>query len=174
MKRILIIGNPGSGKSILAAQMGQILDLPVIHLDKYFWNPCWVITKREIWREKVKEFVSGQEWIIDGNYQSSNDLRFPNADTLIYLDFSTPASLRRIFKRIIQSYNTVRPDMADGCPERLDFEFFKWAWDFRKSVRPKIISDVNKYFKGKSLVILKSPKQVRKFIDEIKSSRKKF
>jgi adenylate kinase family enzyme len=171
VKRILIIGNPGSGKSTLAIEIGKILGLPVIHLDKHFWKRGWIQTEGETWRQKVRELISREEWIMDGNYQSSNDIRFPRADTIIYLDFSVAASLRGIFKRVYRDYNKTRPDMAVGCPERIDIGFLKWAWRFRKDTRPKIIDDFMKFSDGKSIVLINSPKQLHAFLNYISQSR---
>ena len=164
MKRILIIGIPGAGKSVLARRLGDILNLPVIHLDQHFWKPGWVETEKTVWRGMVQQLVSGKSWIIDGNYDSSHDIRFPRADTIIYFDFPTRLCLWRITWRILGSHGQIRPDMADGCPERFDFEFFKWVWRFRKDVRPKIPGNIDRYFKGDTLVILKNARDVSDFL----------
>src|SRR5262249_20530376 len=85
-KRVLILGPSGSGKSTLARQIGERLDLPVIHLDATNWNPGWVQTERAHFRERVAEAVRGDVWVMDGNDTSDLDLRLPRAEAVIWLD----------------------------------------------------------------------------------------
>lgn len=131
--RIMIIGSAGSGKSFLSRELGKILKIPVFHLDKEHWLPGWTIPDKEDWRNRQKEMISHSEWIIDGNYQGSLDLRIPQADLIIFLNFSKYLCLFRAIKRNIQYIDKKREDMAEGCPERLSFSFLKWIWDFPKN-----------------------------------------
>ena len=87
-KRIVIIGNGGSGKSFLTRSLADILEYPVLHLDKVFWLPGWEHISREELVKIQKEFMSGDRWIIDGNYASSLDIRMKAADLAIYLDMN--------------------------------------------------------------------------------------
>jgi len=167
MKRVLIIGNPGAGKSTLATRLGKILDLPVIHLDRYFWQPGWIQTESQKWRQKVLELISGERWIIDGNYRNTMDIRIPKADTIIWLDYSRSLCLWRAIKRIITGYGKNRPDMAEGCPEHLDFIFIKYIWDFKKNEKPLISPLIKKYFKGEKLYIMKSPEETTQFVAKL-------
>ena len=88
MKRFLIIGPSGSGKSKLAQRVGQITGLPVVHLDRHFWQPGWRPTPPGIWQEKVKQLVDEPAWIMDGNYRPTLHLRLPFSDKIILLDRS--------------------------------------------------------------------------------------
>ncbi|MCL2361318.1 MAG: DNA topology modulation protein [Defluviitaleaceae bacterium] len=162
-KRIMIIGSGGSGKSTLARQLGERLDLPVIHLDAEFWNAGWMVTPQDEWVEKQKMVLSGAEWIADGNYSGSMGLRLERADSVILLDFNRFTCLWGVTKRRIKNRGTTRPDMAEGCPEQLDFTFLKWIWRFPARERPKIIeklsihTDINQ-------IILRNRKEVRQFL----------
>lgn len=167
MRRILVIGNPGAGKTALSRELGHILSLPVIHLDREFWLPGWIERERDDWRRIVAELAAGDEWIIDGNYHSSNDIRFPRADSIIFLDFPTRTCLTRILKRVATSFGRVRPDMADGCPEKIDLEFIKWVWRFRRDIRPSILEDLDTYFADPGPIILKNRRQVHDFVARI-------
>lgn len=99
MKKIAIIGSGGSGKSTLALKLGQIRQLPVFHLDALNWNPGWVPTPKEEWNRLMEELVLQKEWIIDGNYGGTMNVRLREADTIIYLDYPTYISLYRAIKR---------------------------------------------------------------------------
>ncbi len=176
MQKVLVIGSPGAGKSTLSTRLGKLLNLPVIHLDSHFWQPGWVETDRDIWRQKVTGLVSGDRWIIDGDYGRTFDIRFPAADTIIFLDFPTIVCLWRIIYRAISGIRRQRPDMAPGCPEKVDFEFIAWVWNFRKRYRPRDIEYIERYSAKKQIIILKNNFQTDAFLESIAkpgSERKK-
>ncbi|MFD1927068.1 DNA topology modulation protein [Sporosarcina siberiensis] len=139
MKIIVLIGSGGSGKSTLARQLSDKLKLNVYHLDPLFWKPNWVSVPRNEQREVQKELVEKEEWIIDGNYGATIDIRLESADTIIFLDVHRTICVYRAFMRLVQSRNKIRPDMGEGCKERLDFGFLKWIWNYRKTKRPGIL-----------------------------------
>jgi len=166
-KRIMIIGSGGSGKSTLARQLGEILGLPVIHLDREFWNPSWVETPKEEWREKQKNLFSSPEWIADGNFGGSMEIRLQKADTVIFLDFNRFVCLYSVIKRRLNYIGKVRPDISEGCPERLDFEFLKWIWQYPAKSRPKTIKTISKYKDKLEIIVIKNRKALKRFIIEI-------
>ena len=143
-KRILVIGSCGSGKSTLSKKFQQILELPLIHLDQHYHKPNWEEPKKEEWNKIVSDLVKKPSWIIDGNYASSFDIRFPFADTIIYLDYSTFSCLYRVLKRIFKYYGRVRPDMPKGCKERFDLGFLNYVLTFKSKNRAKIYATLEK------------------------------
>lgn len=163
MERILIIGCGGAGKSTLARQLGEKLGIPVIHLDKLFWKPGWVESTEQEIDEKIIAELQKSWWIIDGNYNRTLPLRLQHCDTVIYMDFSRFACLRGVLKRVITSYGAVRPDMGDGCPERFDWEFLKWVWNFNKEKREAYYRLLNET-KGVETIVLKNRRMVKKFL----------
>ena len=171
MKRVLIIGSGGAGKSALAIQLGPVLGIPVIHLDRLYWKNGWQKPDRDAWRETISRLVAGDEWVMDGNYGGTLDIRIPTADTVVYLDFPPLLCLWRVIKRRFQYRECDRPDMAPGCPEKIDLEFLKWIWNFRRDRKPGILTSVEMYGKGKSLIILKDPEEVSAFLREIKQQQ---
>src|SRR3989338_1002761 len=116
MKRILVIGSAGAGKSTFAKRLHEKLGLPLIHLDQHYWRPGWVKPEKIEWERKVKELLGGESWIIDGNYRSTLHLRLPAADAIIFLDFSRWRCFwgivrRRCFKD--------RQEKLAGSPEQI-------------------------------------------------------
>lgn len=163
MSRIMIIGSGGAGKSTLARQLGEILDWPVYHLDTYYWKPGWVPTPNEEWDVFLEELVQEKKWIMDGNYGRTLDIRLKQANVIILLDFSKWITVYRVLKRRVMYQGKSRPDMNEGCPESLDLDFVKWVWSFRKTKLPGIMEKIQQH-KDKNVIILKSPKEVRRFL----------
>ena len=168
MKRILVIGSPGAGKSTFAARLGNILDLPVIHLDKEFWQPGWVETPRDIWRERVRKLVEPGTWIIDGTYDRTLDIRLRRADTVLFLDYPRYLCIWRIAKRVLTTFGRVRFNMATGCREKLDLGFFKWTWNYRRDHYPRIHDCLKEHFAEGNLIILKNPAMSNRFLNELR------
>jgi adenylate kinase family enzyme len=166
MKRIIIIGCGGAGKSTLARQLGEKLDLPVVHLDKLFWRPGWVQVSQEEFDRLHREELAKEKWIMDGNFNRTIPERVERCDTIIYLDFSRFACLRGVLKRVLTTYGTVRPDMGDGCPERMDLEFLKWVWNYNKDKRERNYRLLNEA-KHAQVIVLKNRRAVKGFLKAI-------
>src|SRR5829696_8792386 len=115
MRRVSIIGSGGAGKSTLARQLGDITGLPVIHLDREFWRPGWKETPKPEWKNRVEKLVKGDEWIIDGNFGGTMEIRLAAADTVVFLDFPRVLCTFRAIKRAVAFRNRTRPDMGPGC-----------------------------------------------------------
>lgn len=122
MRRILVMGPPGSGKSTVARRLGAQHGLPIFHLDQAFWQPGWIETPADDFRAEVERIAALPAWVIDGNYTGSTlEPRFRTADTIVYLDVPSWLCVLRILWRTASSYGRVRADSAPGCPERLDW-----------------------------------------------------
>jgi adenylate kinase family enzyme len=167
MKKIIIIGSGGSGKSTMARQLGKNLKRNVYHLDVLFWKPNWVGVSKEEQKKVQNELVKEEEWIIDGNYGGTMEIRINAADTIIFLDISRTICIFRAFKRMLQYRNRTRPDMGEGCEERFSFEFFKWIWEYPKTKRPKILERLEQLSNEKNVIILKSSREVQQFLDTV-------
>lgn len=170
MKRIIIIGSSGSGKSTLARQLGDTLNLPVIHLDKYFWHAGWIGTEPQEWAKKVEQFAAGSSWIIDGNYRSTLDVRLKKADTIIFLDLPRWICVWRATKRRFQYLNRQRPDVAEGCQERV-FDpafprFLHWVWNYPNRARPVVLQTVKRLPDKKRFIWLQSTTDVKQFLNK--------
>lgn len=139
MQRVLVIGISGAGKTTLSRGLAERTGLPLIHLDAEFWKPGWVETPKAEWLEKVAALAARERWVMDGNFDSSLDLRLPRADALVWFDFPSLRCLGRALKRVAGSYGRVRPDMGAGCPERFDLDFLRYIWNFNRVQRPRIL-----------------------------------
>ena len=164
IKRVVVLGSSGAGKSTLSRALGDIMDLPVIHLDKHYWNPGWVETPTEEWEKKVRDLIKGEKWIIDGNFNSTIDMRLDLADTVIYLDFSTARCMYNVLKRWITGQNN-RPDMAEGCRERFDLPFLKWVLNFRRKTRPLVLEKLLNHSNINNVFMLHSHEEKAEFLE---------
>lgn len=163
MKRVLIIGSPGAGKSTFARTLASRTHLPLIHLDQEYHLPGWVEPPEERWRQRLGELIAGESWIIDGNYGGSMDRRLARADTAIWLDYTGWLCLWRVVKRIVTLHGTVRPDAAPGCRERLDFAFLHYVAVFRRVKRPALVRRMNSF--GGTVIRLRSPAEASEWLD---------
>jgi len=169
MKRVMIVGPSGAGKSTLARQLGEILGLPVVHLDKLYWQPGWVEPPEEEFRARVLEAMRGETWVIDGNYfaRGAGEERFAACDTVVHLDFPRRICLWRVFWRIVRTYGRVRPDLGEGCPEQFDREFIRWVWDTPKR-RPAMLAAIAPLRATKRVVDLRNRGEVARFLRNLR------
>lgn len=170
MNRILVIGSGGSGKSTLSQKLSNILNLPVIHLDTYYWNPNWVPKPNEEWDKIVEQFTEGDQWIIDGNYSRTMDTRIKKADLIIFLDMPRLLCIYRIIKRRMMYHNKTRPDMNAECKEKLDWEFMRWVWNYRTRSRVSTIKKLEQIKEHQQVIILKTRKQVNELIERLEGT----
>ncbi|MEP6913069.1 MAG: DNA topology modulation protein [bacterium] len=163
MRKVLVIGSGGAGKSTFARRLGALLELEVIHLDSLYWSAGWVEMPKAEWQRAVEELLGHQAWIIDGNYSGTLQIRLEACDTVIFLDVSRLICLGRLAKRAVLYRDEHRPDMADGCPEKLNWEFIRWAWGYPERTRPKIVELLEKNAENKQVIRLRSRAEVERF-----------
>lgn len=175
MRRVMVIGSGGSGKSTFARRLGEILGIEVVHLDREHWQPGWVEPPKQIWRSRVEQLTRGDTWIIDGNYSGTLDVRLAACDMVVFLDLARTVCLWRVLKRALTLRGRTRPDMAEGCVEKLDLSFLAWVWNYPSRTRPKVFALIEKHARGKRVVRLRSPAAVEQFLAELaeESARKK-
>lgn len=151
--------------------MGELLSLPVIHLDREYWLPGWVEPDRDEWRARVAALASGERWIMDGNYGGTMEARLTRADTVIFMDYARWLCMYRVTKRAIVYRNRSRPDMTPGCDEKVDLKFYRWIWSYRRTRRPGIMVMLRAVkTEGKRVVVLRSPGQTERFLAQVPKS----
>lgn len=165
MKRILIIGSGGAGKTTFARTLASRTGLPLTHLDQLFWHPGWVPTPDDEWDRLIAQLIARDAWILDGNYGRTLPMRLEAADTVIFLDLPPLVCMWRIFRRQLRYFGRIRPDSAPGCPERLSWEFVAWVWTYRRRRRPGIMRRLDAVRATKRIVVLRSDNEVRAFLE---------
>jgi adenylate kinase family enzyme len=170
LKKIMIIGSGGAGKSTLARQLGDLLSIEVIHLDAEFWQPHWTETPKSEWISRQKELIQKEQWIMDGNFGGTMDVRIEAADTIIFLDIPVWVCLFRVVKRRIKYHGKTRPDMGKDCPERLHPEFLTWILAFRKTKRPILLQKLEQVKSIKNVYHFTTRKEIKQFLEKIKES----
>lgn len=167
MRRILIVGSCGAGKTYLSRKLDDKLCLPIIHLDSYYWNQNW----QELpVNEKIKlahELSRGKEWIMDGNYASTLNIRMQFADTIIFLDLNRWLCLFRVFKRFCIYFVKERFELnGKNCNERINLQLINYILNYPKIHKDKILKQIssNSHIKR---YIFSSRKQIKQFLQSI-------
>jgi adenylate kinase family enzyme len=140
MQRIAVIGCGGSGKTTLSRRLGELLELPVIHIDAHYWRKIdgmRVESTPQQWRECHGELVAGDRWVIDGMRLGVLEQRLAAADTAILLDLPTVACLWGILLRRLRFRGQLRPEL--GVYDRITWPFISWVCCFRRHQRPRIL-----------------------------------
>jgi adenylate kinase family enzyme len=167
MKRIIIIGSGGAGKSTLARRLSAITGIPATHLDSLYWQPGWKETDKAAWRQMNEDLIRQDSWLIDGNYGGTIDIRLAAADTIVFLDMPRLVCLYGVIARWLHHRGRTRPDMAAGCPEKIDWAFLVWVWNYRVRSRPKVLAKMKEYEDRKQVVVLRSRREVERWLEAL-------
>lgn len=159
MKKIAIIGLPGSGKSTFANKLGQILNLPVYHLDKMCFDDN-VKIDHALFVDAQQKAVDTTSWIIEGCSIKTLDVRFSKADTVIYLCYPRYLCIWRVLKRAL----TKPQHLSDsGCANFINYELLEYIWNFKKEKSLRIKELKNQY-PNLNFYELYSPKELKRFL----------
>lgn len=159
IKKAIVIGCPGSGKSTFSKKLSKITGLPLYHLDMIWHKEDKTNVSREEFDTSLKNIMARSEWIIDGNYARTLEVRIKECDTVFFLDIPTEICLKNVENRI----GTPRDDMP-WTEEYFDEEFKKWIIDFPTRELTKIYSLLEHYKYTKNIVIFKSLEEIDAYI----------
>ncbi len=159
MQRIIIIGCPGSGKSRLSRALHNKTGIPLYHLDMMYWNADKTTVEKSVFLERLSAVLKKDEWIIDGNYGSTMELRMAACDTVIFLDYPLEVCLDGVKER----RGKPRSDMPWIETEE-DAEFIEFIKSYNEQQKPKVLELLEKY-SDKNIVIFKSREEADAFLN---------
>jgi len=172
-QRILVVGTAGSGKTTLAREIGQRLDVPHYELDALHWGPDWTSTPAEEMRVRIESVIQGDAWVIDGNYSKTQDRTTARADTIIWLDYALPITMWQLLKRTLRRVIT-KEELWGGNRESLLITFFSresillYALQTyqrrRKQYSTMMVDPTHAYLR---FIHLRSPREMQSWLDSI-------
>lgn len=165
--KILVIGYSSSGKSTFTKRLGQVYNLPVLHIDKIFFAPNWVERDKTQVEKEIRIFMKNDSWIIDGLYRNQAKERFELSDQIFIFDFNRFKCLYGAIVRRVKFHNQIRDSIADGCKERLNFSFVWWIlFGGRKKKSKELLKNIRMTYKNK-VTVFKTRKQVSHYLKSI-------
>lgn len=173
MNKIIIIGLTGAGKTTLAGKLGAMLNIPVFHLDQYFWKAGWRhVSQAEFYAMQEKIIAENSTWIMDGGFPRSKslDLRIAHADTIIFFDLPVVIPLWRMAKRYFEMRGRERPDVGSGNKQQHPFTRadIKYAINYpRKDLHEKLA----KVKSTKHVFVVKRSKDIATLLNSIDKAK---
>ncbi len=164
-RRVLVIGCSGSGKSTLSRALAARLGLRHVSMDReIFWLPGWQERPRNEALARLAAVLAEENWIIDGTSPGTLHMRLPRTDLVIWMRPPRWVSLRGAFGRWRRYWGRTRPDMADNCPEKIDFEFLHYIWTFERLATPKILRELAAHGPAVPLLTLRSREEADRLV----------
>ena len=159
MQRIIVIGCPGSGKSTVSRALHSKIGIPLYHLDMMYWNADKTTVEKSVFLERLFAVLEKDEWIIDGNYGSTMELRMATCDTVIFLDYPLDICLDGIKERRGKPHSDL-----PWIETEEDSEFIEFIKSYNAQQKPKVLELLEKYSE-KNIVILESREQADAFLN---------
>ena len=163
MKKIIVIGCSGSGKTTFSEKLRDKLGLPLFYLDAIWHKPDRTHISREEFDGKLSEILAQEQWIIDGNYSRTLERRMAVADTVFLFDLPTQICLDGAVARIGKK----RVDMP-WIDTELDPNLKREIEAFREKNLPIIYELLETYKEGRKIVVFKSREEADEYIEKIK------
>ena len=163
MNKIVVIGCPGSGKSYFSKKLKEKLNIPLYHLDMIWNKEDKTTLTREEFDIELKKIFDTENWIMDGNYQRTLDLRISNATTVILLDYSLDVCLNGATSRV-----GIKRDDMPWKEDKLDENFKQYIIKFSENNLPEIYNIIDKYKDSKEIIIFKSREEADEYLNNLK------
>ncbi|MEO3810749.1 topology modulation protein [Sphaerisporangium sp. B11E5] len=168
MNRVAIVGSGGSGKSHVARELGRILGAPVTHLDAVYYDDEWNPTPQDKFEAVQRQLVSEPRWIIDGNYNSTLEIRLQACDTVVMMDVPTRMALWGILSRQVRHGGGQH---TAGVYNRVNRDVITYVATYRRRMRPRVLSKIDQHAAGKPLVLLTDRAQTHRWLEKVAAGR---
>ena len=156
--KISIIGGPGTGKTTLSNALSKKYNIPATHIDGIHHLKNWEIRDKSERDQIILDIIKKEKWIIDGTYRDTLKTRLENSDFIIWLDYSTLAQIKGVFKRYFKIRGKEREEIP-VCKERLNLEFLKYVINYNKKKR-YLISDTLKNIDRNKFIVFNKQKDL--------------
>ena len=161
MKKVIVIGCPGSGKSTFSRVLHDVTGIPLFHLDMMYWNADRTTVDKSVFRERLSEVMKKDEWIIDGNYGPTMEMRLQACDTVFFLDYPVDVCLEGVRER----RGKPRSDMP-WVENEEDEDFIEFIKKYNSQSRPEVISLLEKYC-DRNIFVFKNRTEADIFLSSI-------
>ena len=165
-----MLGPGGAGKSVLSRELAGITGLPLIHLDREFWQPGWVKPSDDEWRTKLDALLGSDAWIADGTHVDTLEHRLARADGAIVLDYSRWVAVRGVASRLLHREGRHRADLAPGCTNRLDRVYASFVWTYRHVTKPEVDAALARHADHVDVITLRSRRRAERWLDELRAT----
>lgn len=163
--RIAIVGCGGSGKSYVARAVGRLLDTQVTHLDAVYYDDEWNPLPMEKFEALQRELVAAPRWVIDGNYNSTLQVRLEAADTVILMDMPTRSCLWGAISR--QLRHGPGQDIGRGVYNRINRDVLRYIAGYRRKMRPRVLAKIERHAGHTQMIRLTSRRQTNAFLRKV-------
>ncbi|GAB3432445.1 P-loop NTPase family protein [Flindersiella endophytica] len=157
MERVLVVGCCGGGKSYVARAIGQLTGAPVTHLDAMYYDDEWNTAPMDDFADAQRELVARPRWVIDGNYNSTLEIRLRACDTVVFVDVPTRSCLWGIFSRHVRR----------GGEHQLNLDVVKYVLGYRRTMRPRVLAKLEEYAGHARVVSLHSRARARQWLVDL-------
>ena len=170
MRRIVVFGTTGSGKSWLAERLAERHGLRLIELDALFWGPAWQPAPLELFRHRVEREIRDGDWVVVGIYGQVRDIVWQRADTLVWLDLPLPLVMWRLFWRTLRRIVTREDLWGTGNRESLRRTLLSrdsillWALKTHGRNRRRFFEECSNFAAGRTVIRLRSSRDVERFV----------